>query len=340
MAADERRNGGRNVSEFEAYRIFEDEGNVEGQVVKTTVDELSPGEVVIRTAYSSVNYKDALAATGAGKIIRTFPLIGGIDLAGSVVSSSAPGFNEGDAVVVMGYDLGVSHDGGYAELARVPAEWVLPIPEGLSPYEVMALGTAGFTAAQSIVQLEHNGLTPGQGPVIVTGATGGVGSVAVELLATLGYQVTALTGKDNEHGHLRSLGATEVLSRHDLEMGTRPLEKSMWAGAVDAVGGDILAWLTRTLKYGGSIASSGLTAGTNLNTTVMPFILRGVNLLGIDSATCSLDRRREIWQRLATDMKPTQLFDVSEKIDLSGLREAFSTLLAGEARGRIVVKVA
>lgn len=328
------------MSKFDAYRIFEDKGNVEGQVVKTTIDELSPGEVVIRTAYSSVNYKDALAATGAGKIIRSFPLIGGIDLAGSVVSSTAPGFAEGDAVVVMGYDLGVSHDGGYAELARVPADWVLPIPEGLSAYEVMAIGTAGFTAAQSIVQLEHNGLRPGQGSVIVTGATGGVGSVAVELLAGLGYQVTALTGKDDQHDHLRSLGATEVLSRHDLEIGTRPLEKSTWAGAVDVVGGDILAWLTRTLKYGGGIASSGLTAGTNLNTTVMPFILRGVNLLGIDSAACSLDRRREIWKRLATDMKPTELFDVAQKIDLSGLREAFSTLLDGEARGRIVVQFA
>mgnify|MGYP001204211628 FL=1 len=328
------------MSKFDAYRIFEDKGNVEGQVVKTTIDELSPGEVIIRTAYSSVNYKDALAATGAGKIIRSFPLIGGIDLAGSVVSSTAPRFAEGDAVVVMGYDLGVSHDGGYAELARVPADWVLPIPEGLSAYEVMAIGTAGFTAAQSIVQLEHNGLRPGQGSVIVTGATGGVGSVAVELLAGLGYQVTALTGKDDQHDHLRSLGATEVLSRHDLEIGTRPLEKSTWAGAVDVVGGDILAWLTRTLKYGGGIASSGLTAGTNLNTTVMPFILRGVNLLGIDSAACSLDRRREIWKRLATDMKPTELFDVAQKIDLSGLREAFSTLLDGEARGRIVVQFA
>jgi len=327
------------VSEFDAFRIFEDDGKVEGRIVKATLDELSAGEVVIRTAYSSVNYKDALAATGAGRLVRNFPLIGGIDVAGSVVSSTDPGFTEGDEVLVHGYDLGVAHDGGYAEYVRVPAEWVVPRPEGLPAFDAMAIGTAGFTAAQSIVRMEHNGLSADDGPVLVTGATGGVGSVAVELLADLGYSVTALTGKDDEHDHLRSLGATEVLSRHELEMGTRPLEKSTWAGAVDAVGGDILAWLTRTTKYGGSIACSGLTAGINLNTTVMPFILRGVSLLGIDSATCPMERRREVWQRLATDMKPTRLPAVAKVITLDGLPDAFSTLLAGEARGRIVVRL-
>jgi acrylyl-CoA reductase (NADPH) len=327
------------VSEFDAFRIFEDDGKVEGRIVKATLDELSAGEVVIRTAYSSVNYKDALAATGAGRIVRNFPLIGGIDVAGSVVSSTDPDFTEGDEVLVHGYDLGVAHDGGYAEYVRVPAEWVVPRPEGLPAFDAMAIGTAGFTAAQSIVRMEHNGLSADDGPVLVTGATGGVGSVAVELLADLGYSVTALTGKDDEHDHLRSLGATDVLSRHELEMGTRPLEKSTWAGAVDAVGGDILAWLTRTTKYGGSIACSGLTAGINLNTTVMPFILRGVSLLGIDSATCPMERRREVWQRLATDMKPTRLPAVAKEITLDGLPDAFSTLLAGEARGRIVVRL-
>ncbi len=328
------------MSEFDAYRIFEEEGEIEGRLVKANLDELSPGDVVIRTAWSSVNYKDALAATGAGKIIRDFPLIGGIDLAGSVVSSTDSSFAVGDDVLVTGYDLGVGHDGGFAEYARVPAEWVVLVPEGLTTFDVMAIGTAGFTAALSIVRMERIGLSPVDGPVIVTGATGGVGSVAVELLATLGYDVTALTGKDSEHDHLRSLGAKEVLSRHELEMGTRPLGKSTWAGAVDPVGGDILAWLTRTMKYGGCISSSGLTAGIDLNTTVLPFILRGVSLLGIDSAMCPMEQRREVWQRLATHMKPARLPTLAEEITLAGLPGAFSTMLAGEARGRKVVKIA
>lgn len=328
------------MSEFDAFRIFEDDGKVAGRMVRATLDELSDGEVVIRTAYSSVNYKDALAATGAGRIVQNFPLIGGIDAAGSVASSTDSAFAAGDEVLVHGYDLGVAHDGGYAEYVRVPAEWVVPMPEGLTAFDAMAIGTAGFTAALSIVRMEQNGQAADDGPILVTGATGGVGSVAVELLAQLGYEVTALTGKDDQHDHLRALGATDVLSRHDLEMGTRPLEKAKWAGAIDAVGGDILAWITRTTKYGGSIASSGLTAGIDLKTTVMPFILRGVSLLGIDSAACPMERRREVWQRLATDMKPKRLSGVAREITLEGLPEAFSTLLAGEARGRIVVGLA
>ncbi len=328
------------MSDFEAYRIFDESGKVEGRLVRITQDDLGPGDVVIKTAYSSVNYKDALAGTGAGKIIRRFPLTGGIDLAGSVVSSTDPALGEGEGVIVTGYDLGVTHDGGYAGYARVPAEWVVPLPDGLTTFDAMAIGTAGFTAALSVVRMEQNGLSPEGGPVIVTGATGGVGSVAVELLSTLGYDVTALTGKDSEHDNLRSLGAKDVISRHDLEMGTRPLEKSTWAGAVDPVGGDILAWLTRTMRPGGCIASSGLTAGIDLKTTVMPFILRGVSLLGIDSAYCPIERRRDVWHRLATDMKPTRLPTVAHEITLAGLPEAFATLLAGEARGRTVVKIA
>ena len=328
------------MSDFDAYRIFHEDGEIEGRLVTVTLDDLSPGDVVIETAYSSVNYKDALAATGAGRIVRRFPLIAGIDLAGSVVSSESPMFEEGHHVIVMGYELGVTHDGGYAGCARVPAEWVVRLPDGLTAFDAMAIGTAGFTAALSIVRMERSGLSPEGGPVIVTGATGGVGSVAVELLATLGYDVTALTGKDGEHDHLRSLGAKEVLSRHEIEMGSRPLEKSMWAGAVDPVGGDILAWLTRTMKYGGCISSSGLTAGIDLNTTVLPFILRGVSLLGIDSVMCPMARRQEVWRRLATDMRPTHLPEVAEEITLAGLPEAFATLLAGEARGRTVVKIA
>ncbi len=324
---------------FSAYRIFNENDTIVARLVEATLDELSQGEVVIRTAYSSVNYKDALAATGAGKILRRFPLIGGIDVAGSVASSSDDRYRGGDQVLVTGYDLGVASDGGFSEYVRVPADWVVPIPDGLSPFDTMAIGTAGFTAALSVVQLERNGLTTTDGPVIVTGATGGVGSVAVELLARLGYEVTAVTGKDDQHDYLQALGATTVLSRHELELGTRPLEKATWAGAVDPTGGAILAWLTRTMKYGGSIASSGLTAGVKIETTVLPFILRGVNLLGIDSVLCPMDRRREVWRRLATDMRPTHLQTIAREVTLRDLPDAFQTLLQGKARGRYVVKI-
>jgi NADPH2:quinone reductase len=322
---------------FRAFRAFDDGGRVQGRVVSMALDELSAGDVVIRTAYSSVNYKDALAATGSGKIIRRFPLVPGIDVAGTVESTTDARFRQGDAVLVTGYDLGVAHDGGYAGVVRAPADWVVPIPAGLSPFDAMAIGTAGFTAALSIVDMENNGLAPASGPVMVTGATGGVGSLAVQMLAARGYAVTALTGKDSEHDFLRSLGARDILSRHQLEKGTRPLEKSQWAGAVDAVGGDTLAWLTRTMMYNGTIASSGLTGGTELHTTVLPFILRGVKLLGIDSVMCPMEKRLRVWQRLATDLKPAGLRTVAREITLDDLPDAFATLLRGGARGRFVV---
>jgi acrylyl-CoA reductase (NADPH) len=325
---------------FKAFRIFNDDGKIQGRVVDATLNELGVGDVVIKAAYSSVNYKDALAATGAGKIVRRFPLIGGVDVAGTVVSSSEPRVREGDAVLVTGHDLGVAHDGGYSAYVRVPSDWVVPIPGGLTPLDAMTLGTAGFTAALSIIRLEQNGLRSGTGPVIVTGATGGVGSVAVACLAALGYKVTAVTGKDHEHEYLRSLGAAEVLSRSTLEMGKRPLEKTTWAGAVDPVGGEMLAWLTRTMMYGGSIACSGLTGGVDLHTTVLPFILRGVNLLGIDSVMCPAPLRAEVWRRLASDMKPVTLNAIATLIDFDGLPAAFEALLKGEARGRTVVRVA
>ena len=324
---------------FRAFRVFEDGGRVQGRIVAMALDELSAGDVVIRAAYSSVNYKDALAGTGSGKIMRRFPLVGGIDVAGTVVSSGDNRFREGDGVLVTGYDLGVGHDGGYAGLVRVPADWVVPVPDDLSLFDVMAIGTAGFTAALSVVDMEQNGLTPPGGPVVVTGATGGVGSVAIQMLAARGYQVTAFTGKDSEHEFLRSLGARDVLSRNGLQMGTRPLEKSMWAGAVDAVGGETLAWLTRTMTYSGVIASSGLTGGTELHTTVMPFILRGVKLLGIDSVMCPAAKRRQVWQRLAGDLKPAGLREIAREIGLEDLPDAFATLLRGGARGRFVVKL-
>jgi acrylyl-CoA reductase (NADPH) len=248
-----------------------------------------------------VNYKDALAATGAGKVIRRFPCVGGVDVAGVVEHSEDARFKSGDAVIVTGYDMGVAHDGGFAEYVRVPADWVVPLPQGLSLFDAMALGTAGFTAALAIHRLEQNELTPDKGKVIVTGATGGVGSLAITMLAQLGYHVVALTGKDSEHDYLKSLGTTEILSRKDLAMGTRPLEKAQWAGALDAVGGDTLAWLTRTMQQNGVIASFGNAGGIELHTTVMPFILRGVRLLGIDSAATTMALRRQIWQRLASD---------------------------------------
>jgi acrylyl-CoA reductase (NADPH) len=327
------------LSAFRAFRVFDEGGAVRGRVVSAALDELSQGDVVIKAAYSSVNYKDALAATGTGKIIRRFPLIGGIDVSGSIEWSADARFAPGDRVLVTGYDLGVAHDGGYAGRVRVPGDWVVPLPPTMTTFEAMAIGTAGFTAALSLVDMEKNGLAAAAGPVIVTGATGGVGSVAIQILAARGYDVTALTGKDGEHDYLRSLGARSVLSRNGLNRGTRPLEKATWAGAVDSVGGDTLSWLTTTMMYNGSIASTGLAGGTHLQTTVLPFILRGVKLLGIDSVMCPMATRREIWGRLASDLKPLSLQTMARTIGLDALPDAFATLLGGGARGRFVVNV-
>jgi acrylyl-CoA reductase (NADPH) len=324
---------------FKAFRISQTDSRVSGAIVDTTLDDLTAGDVVIRAAYSSVNYKDALAATGAGKILKKFPLIGGIDVAGIVTSSTDHRFRDGDHVVVTGYDLGVANDGGYSAYVRVPADWVVKLPATLTPFEAMALGTAGFTAAMSVIRLEQNGVKPGAGPVVVTGATGGVGSVAVSILAGLGYDVTAVTGKDSEHAYLMSLGAKTIMPRAAIEKSTRPIEKATWAGAVDPVGGDVLAWLTKTMAYGASIANSGLTGGIDVHTTVIPFILRGVNLLGIDSVMCPMPLRTEVWRRLATDMKPKMLTSIAREIPLAGLPDAFATLIAGGAKGRFVVNV-
>ena len=324
---------------FNAFRVFDGDGKISGRLVQLSLDDLSAGTLVIKAAFSSVNYKDALAGTGAGKIMRRFPLVGGIDVAGSVESSADPRFKAGDQVLVHGYELGVAHDGGYAGYVRVPADWVVPVPQGLSLFDAMAIGTAGFTAALSLVEMERNGLAPGNGPVVVTGATGGVGSIAIQCLAARGYEITAVTGKPQEEDYLRSLGASLILDRSEVPLGTRPLEKSTWAGAVDAVGGATLAWLTRTMNYGGCIASSGLTGGTELNTTVLPFILRAVKLLGIDSVMCPMPTRVEVWRRLATDLWPARLGDVAREIPLEGLPAAFDALLKGQARGRYVVKL-
>ena len=325
---------------FRALRIFNEDGRIHSRVVDATIDELSDGDVVIEAAYSSVNYKDALAATGAGKILKKFPLIGGIDVSGTVVSSRDARFSAGDEVLVTGYDLGVGQDGGFAGTVRVPGDWVVPLPAGLTLRDAMVYGTAGFTAALSVVRLERNGLRPGTGPVAVTGATGGVGSLAVGILAARGYEVTAITGKSDAGDYLRDLGATHVQPRGALELGTRPLEKATWAGAVDAVGGDLLAWLVRTTVPWGGVASTGLTGGTNLPLTVMPFILRAVSLIGVDSVACPTDLRRETWQRLAGDMRPRALAKVAPSdITLDDLPSAFETLLKAQARGRYVVRL-
>ena len=328
------------MEKFDAYRIFDENGKSQGRLVDITLDELDPGEVVVKVGYSGVNYKDALAATGAGKVIRRFPCVGGIDLAGEVVSSADARFRPGDAVLATGYDLGVAHDGGFARYARVPADWLVPLPAGLSLYEAMALGTAGFTAALAIHRLEQNELTPGKGKVIVTGATGGVGSLAVQMLARLGYHVVALTGKEGEQDFLKALGAKEVLLRGSVDMkGTRPLEKGLWAGALDAVGGDTLAWLARTMQLEGAIASFGNAGGAELHTTVFPFILRGVKLLGVDSAATQMALRKQLWGRLATDLRPQHLDLMTHRITLQQLPETCAALIAGTARGRAVVEI-
>jgi NADPH2:quinone reductase len=327
------------MDSFRALRIFNDDGRIHSALVAATLDELGAADVVIKAAYSSVNYKDALAATGAGKILKRFPLIGGIDVAGTVASSADGRFAPGDQVLVTGYDLGVGQDGGFAGMVRVPGDWVVALPAGLSLRDAMVYGTAGFTAGLAIVRLERNGLRPGAGPIAVTGATGGVGSIAVGALARLGYDVTAISGKDDAHDYLRTLGASRVQSRTALDLGTRPLEKTLWAGGIDAVGGDLLAWLTRTAMPWAGIASTGLTGGTALALTVMPFILRGVSLIGVDSVMCPADVRAETWRRLATDMRPAALDTVGHDITLDELPGAFETLMTGQARGRFVVRL-
>jgi acrylyl-CoA reductase (NADPH) len=324
---------------FRAYRIFEEGGEVSARFVDLKPEDLDQGELLVRVQYSSVNYKDALAATGAGKVVRRFPVVGGIDLAGIVAHSSDERFNTGDPVLATGYGLGVAHDGGYAGYARVPADWVLPLPAGMTVFDAMALGTAGFTAALAVTRMETNGLAPSLGPVLVTGATGGVGSLAVDMLAGSGYEVTALTGKTEEHERLRMLGAGKILDRDTVDRGARPLEVARWAGAVDTLGGEWLAWITRTMKQHGCIASIGLAAGHELHTTVMPFILRGVSLLGIDSSATPMPLRRRIWERLATDLKPRHLADLAHTVPLAELPPVFPRFLEGRVSGRIVVHV-
>jgi acrylyl-CoA reductase (NADPH) len=329
------------MDRFKVYRLREKDKKVSAAFEQSTLDQLDPGEVVIRVAYSDVNFKDALAATGAGKIIRRFPCVGGIDLSGTVVESSDARFTKGDAVIATSYDIGVAHDGGYAEYARIKADWVVPMPKGMSLFDAMALGTAGFTAGLAVVRMEHEGLKPGAGPVIVTGATGGVGSVAIDILAGLGHHVVALTGKEQEADYLKNIGAKEVELRSSLDLAKiKPLDKATWAGAVDNLGGEVLAWVASTLDVGAPLASVGLAASTALNTTVMPFILRGASLLGVDSVNCPMPRRREVWERLGSDMRPKHLAEMTKTIPFDELPNVFDDFLKAKVRGRIVVDMA
>ena len=326
---------------FKAYRTFEQDKVVSSRFVDLSLDDLDPGDVVIRTKYSTINYKDALSYGGAGKIMRKFPTVAGIDMAGTVESSNDARFKRGDKVIVTGYDLGVSHDGGYSEYVRVPADWVVRRPESMTAFDAMTLGTAGFTAALAIHRMQHNGLAPDNGPVAVTGATGGVGSVAIEILAKQGFNVVAITGKARESDYLRRIGAREVMLRSSLELASiRPLEKATWAGAVDNLGGDILSWLLATSKIGGTVAAVGLAADMKLDTTVAPFILRGVHLLGTDSANCPMSLRQTLWNKLAVDWRPDRVHDEVHTIDFDELPTHFDAYLKGMARGRTVVRVA
>ena len=319
----------------------DDDGKITAAVTEMTVGDLDEGNVVIRAEFSGVNYKDALAATGAGRgIMRDFPKVAGIDVAGVVAESSDSRYRPGDKVLITGYKLGVDHDGGFAEFVRAPADWLVPLPGGISAREAMTVGTAGFTAALSVMRLMENGLAPENGKVIVLGATGGVGGFAVAFLAKLGFQVTAVTGKAESRDYLQKLGASEILLRNEIERGEKPLEKPMWAGAVDPVGGDWLAWLTRTLKPGAAAAVSGLTGGVELKTTVMPFILRGVSVLGIDSVFCPADRRLRAWEKIADEWKPKDLeIFIAEEVDLDGLGEVFPKLIGGKMQGRALLRI-
>lgn len=326
---------------FNAFLVEKTEDHFSAEIKKLTIHNLPEGNVVIKVLYSSVNYKDGLASTPNGKIVRSYPFVPGIDLAGVVIESKDSRFHEGDEVIATSYEIGVSHFGGYSELAKIPGDWIVPLPEGLTLKEAMVYGTAGFTAALSVHRLEENGLTPEKGKVLVTGATGGVGSIAVAILAKLGYHVVASTGKETEHQYLLEIGAKEVVSREDI-VGEKikPLDKQLWAAAVDPVGGKSLSAILSKLTYNGSVAVSGLTGGTDVPTTVFPFILRGINLLGIDSVYCPMETRKVIWQRMADDFKPESLLNtIKNEVSLTELPEAITKILKGEMRGRTIVNI-
>jgi acrylyl-CoA reductase (NADPH) len=324
---------------FRAFQAVTDGETVDRGVVTMSGDDLPADGVLVEVQWSSVNYKDGLASTPTGRVARISPIVPGVDLAGVLVED-APGMPAGTEVIAHGYSIGVGRHGGYAQYARVPAEWLIALPSGLSTRDAMVVGTGGFTAALSVIALQEHGVTPASGPVLVTGATGGVGSTAVDILSNLGYEVVASTGKASESDFLTALGASSIIDRNELsDESRRPLEKTVWAGAVDCVGGMTLANVLKQIHYGGSVAASGLTGGPGLPTTVLPFILRGVNLLGIDSVEMPMERRRAAWARIATDLKPSGLDRIGHDITLDDLDQVLTEILDGKARGRSVVKL-
>ena len=324
---------------FRALVVNKDENGYRAQVQDWSQDQLMEGDVLVRVAHSTVNYKDGLAVTGKGPIIRQFPMIPGIDLAGTVEESSSPDFAPGDKVVLNGYGMGERHQGGFAQYARIKSEWLVPLPKRLGTEQAMAIGTAGYTAMLCVMALEHNGITPDKGSILVTGANGGVGSVAIALLSGLGYQVIASTGRVQESDYLKSLGATEILDRSELSGPGKPLGKERWAGAVDSVGSQTLANVLAQTAYGGTVAACGLAQGMDLPATVAPFILRGVTLCGIDSVMAPKAKRIIAWNRLATEIDLARLADISSMIGLDGVPGAAEAILAGTIRGRVVVDV-
>jgi NADPH2:quinone reductase len=333
---------GRTLMEktFKAFRIHEIDKKIIARFDQLTINDLGPGDVVVRVLYSDINYKDALAATGTGKILRKYPLVGGIDLAGVVESSSDARYKSGDHVLVTGCGLSETHDGGYSEYARLNGEWVIPMPSGFGAFKAMSLGTAGFTAALAIHRMEHNGQTPAKGPIVVTGATGGVGSIAIDMLSARGYEVIAVSSKPEAIDYLKALGASQVLLSKDIDYGKRPIETARFGGAIDNVGGEMLTWLTRTVDNWGNIASIGLAGSAELHTTVIPFIIRGVNLLGINSSATLRDMRLVVWNRIATDLKPHHLDRIATRtIAFDELPGAFDTYMKGTVTGRTIVKI-
>jgi len=328
------------MKEFKAFRVYKEDNKTVGRVEILNIDDLSQGEVLIKAAYSSVNYKDALAAKGALKLVDKFPRVTGINVSGNVISSSDKRFKEGDPVIVTGYEFGIGHDGGYSEYSRVPADWVVHLPDKMSLFNAMAIGTAGFTVALCVQRLEENNQTPDLGQFVVTGATGGVGNFAIDIMSTLGYDVVALTGKTSSYKSLATLGAKLILERNTIKSDGPPLEKGMWGGAIDNVGGDVLAWLARTMKPGGSIASVGLAESSHFHTTVMPFILRGINILGINAPACNMSMRTHLWNRLVNDLAPNHIDKiVTNIVQLEDLNSVFENMLAGKTIGRTVVSI-
>lgn len=327
------------MDRFKALVLNQHEGTLHADIQTLSVDDLPAGEVLVSVACSSLNYKDGLAITGKGKIVRSYPMVPGVDFAGTVVESHSPDFKAGDQVLLMGWGVGERHWGGYAQMARVQADWLIPLPAGLTMQQTMGIGTAGFTAMLCVLALEEHGVAPGGREVVVTGASGGVGSFSVALLAKLGYNVVAATGRPESHDYLRSLGAQSFLGREELATQKRPLESERWDGAVDSVGGKILAGLLPEMAYGSSIAACGLAGGNDLATTVFPFILRGVNLLGIDSVRCPRPRRVAAWERLVRDAPLDHLDTITRVVPLEELLVLGEEIIKGQVRGRIIVDV-